>query len=99
MCGEPIIEGGVLATRKSWHQMCATRWTIMNQPAQARRFVFKRDGGRCARCGIVTDDWEADHVIPLRHAWLPEHWSLANLETLCRPHHVAKTNADRKKYA
>lgn len=97
MCGEPIMKGGMLTSRY-WHPTCAVRWTIMNQPAQARRFLFKRDKGRCAQCGEVTADWQADHIVPLRFAARPVHWTLENLQTLCVKHHKEKTRADRVLY-
>lgn len=99
MCGDPVMEGGVVNNRKRWHPNCLARWKIMNQPAETRRYLFRRDKGACACCGLITPRWQADHIVPLRHAYSPEHWTLTNLQTLCQPCHVKKTNADRVLYA
>jgi 5-methylcytosine-specific restriction endonuclease McrA len=51
-CGDPIIgANGRINKRASWHPQCALRWTIMNSPRDARRFVFVRDRGICKDCG------------------------------------------------
>jgi 5-methylcytosine-specific restriction endonuclease McrA len=49
-CGDPIITNGRINRRASWHPQCALRWTIMNSPRDARRFVFVRDRGICKEC-------------------------------------------------
>ena len=50
-CAEPIVMGGKINRRANWHPACALRWTIMNSPRDARRFVFVRDRGVCCDCG------------------------------------------------
>lgn len=50
-------------------------------PEDVRREVFRRDGGRCARCG--SDELiQFDHVIPVA---LGGSSTLANLQLLCAP--------------
>jgi hypothetical protein len=50
-------------------------------PEQVRREVFRRDGGRCARCG--SDELlQFDHVIPVA---LGGASTAANLQLLCAP--------------
>lgn len=39
---------------KFWHDACDVERSIIEQPAMARHFVFKRDKGICADCG---EDW------------------------------------------
>ncbi len=55
--------------------------------ARTRRAVFRRDGGRCHWCGIVTRDWHADHLIPHADGG-PS--SIDNLVTACK-----RCNEDR----
>jgi 5-methylcytosine-specific restriction endonuclease McrA len=50
-------------------------------PEEVRREVFRRDGGRCARCG--SDELlQFDHVIPVA---LGGASTEANLQLLCAP--------------
>ena len=53
--------------------------------------VFERDGWRCRRCG-KAGRLECDHVVPLRKGGAP--FDMDNLQTLCRPCHLAKTADD-----
>lgn len=51
-CGDRIeFRNKKLNKRASWHPHCALTWAIMNNPQQARRFVFVRDRGVCRDCG------------------------------------------------
>ena len=63
-CGDPIIKHGKINKRASWHPQCALRWTIMNSPRDARRFVFVRDRGICKDCGknCAPEDGNPDVV-------------------------------------
>ena len=66
----------------------ACRW------AAARRAVFERDGWRCVRCGRAGR-LECDHVTPLDRGGDP--WDQANLQTLCRACHIAKTREENRR--
>ena len=59
--------------------------------ARLRRAVFARDGYRCRACGR-PGRLECDHIVPLHLAGAP--WELANLQTLCRGCHVAKSRRE-----
>ena len=58
---------------------------------RARRLVFNRDGYRCQACGR-PGRLECDHVQPLHKGGAA--WDLANLQTLCRGCHIAKTQKE-----
>ena len=58
------------------------RWGIL------RRRILNRDGWRCRTCG-KAGRLEVDHVIPVQAGG--DWWDPANLQTLCRPCHFAKT--------
>lgn len=96
-CGGMIIVDGQFKPRRHWHLECAFQWMVMNSPADARRAVFRRDGGVCAGCGgfFGRHDWDVDHVVPLVEATEARHWQLGNMQTLCHECHVTKTNRDR----
>ena len=73
---------------------CSDEHRAINTPAIMRRWVFRRDQGVCARCGLDTKTlprtyrghhWEADHILPVS-----EGGGLCGLEgyrTLCRGCH------------
>ena len=56
--------------------------------------IFERDGWRCVQCGRAGR-LECDHKIPLDRGGDP--YDRANLQTLCRGCHVAKTRAERER--
>lgn len=59
------------------------------QQADARR-ILKRDHHRCAVCGGPAT--EVDHIIPLAE-W-PDGDVDSNKQSLCHPHHAAKTKRE-----
>ena len=91
--------GNVQLPRRRWHADCVRECLIVTDAAYARRIVFERDHGACAKCGTVSRDWELDHVVPL---WSVDRdapgalafWQLANMQTLCPLHHKEKTAAE-----
>lgn len=109
----PLLQGvcGICATvlvgrRRSWcSPYCEDLAAICSTGQATRVFVWHRDGGVCAHCPpdtppqprfalTTTDGWEVDHVVPLHQggSYLPD-----NLQTLCRPHHWAKSAAERRR--
>lgn len=66
-CGDPITgDDGNVNRRASWHPKCATTWAIMNNPSAARAYVFLRDRGVCAGCGLCCypgDDWQEKQTV------------------------------------
>lgn len=75
-----------------------------------RKAVFARDGGVCAKCGVLNGQkYQADHIMPLHLApntvdW-PEraqYWRLENLQTMglvcgCAQKKTAREAKDRAK--
>ena len=53
--------------------------------------IFTRDAWRCTRCG-KAGRLECDHVVPLEKGGDP--YDPANLQSLCRGCHLAKTRTD-----
>ena len=64
------------------------RWALL------RLRVFERDGWRCVQCGRAGR-LECDHVRPLHRGGDP--YDPANLQTLCRGCHVAKTAGENER--
>ena len=71
----------VRIARRDWK-----RWAL------TRLAVFKRDRYRCRQCG-KAGRLECDHVTPLQAGGAE--WAMRNLQTLCRAHHIEKTNRER----
>ena len=59
-----------------------------------RRRVFKRDKYRCRACGRAGR-LECDHVRPVWKGGAL--WAMANLQSLCRGCHIAKTRKERRR--
>lgn len=68
---------------------CVHEWKLRTNPGYARKFVFARDHGRCAACGLVTTEWHADHIRPVVEGGADG--GLANLRTLCLACHRIET--------
>lgn len=86
--------------RARWHSVCVTEYRIANWTADRERAVRRRDDGVCAVCAQQTEGWEIDHIRPLVSgrglSWDERRalFGLANLQTLCRACHVAKTSRE-----
>jgi hypothetical protein len=87
---------GTHAIRANWHPRCG--WEYRNGwGTELRRRVYARDKGRCAVCHLVTDTWEADHIVPLiRGKRALAVFALDNVQTLCQQHHKEKTIRENK---
>jgi len=62
--------------------------------AGIRLKVLNRDGYRCRQCGRAGR-LEVDHRVPLHRGGAV--YDLANLQSLCRTCHVAKSRRERKR--
>lgn len=58
-----------------------------------RRLVLDRDQWRCVKCER-RGRLEVDHIKPLYQGG--DQYAIANLQTLCRPCHFAKTAAENR---
>lgn len=56
-------------------------------PTQVKLEVWKRDGGKCVRCG-ATDDLHFDHIIPYSRGGTS--LTADNIQLLCARHNIAK---------
>lgn len=66
---------------------------VRGKTATIRNELFKRDSGFCRHCGVLSDDWEADHIIPVHKGGGGV--GLENFQTLCYDCHKKKTYSDR----
>jgi len=61
---------------------------------EKRRNLTKlRFKSRCAKCGALAEDGQADHIVP---RFLGGDHSMPNLQWLCSPCHDEKTREERK---
>lgn len=56
-----------------------------------REQLYLKDGGACQCCGVFSDNWQADHILPvyLGGGGL----GLSNFQTLCDYCHLLKTHS------
>ncbi|MDE0489311.1 MAG: HNH endonuclease [Gammaproteobacteria bacterium] len=71
---------------RAHHAMPNGRWQSL------RRAVFMRDRWLCQKCLTPGRKLECDHIVPLAAGG--DH-SMANLQTLCRDCHIAKSQEER----
>ena len=62
---------------------------ILGDVATIRANLYKIDFGACRYCGEITEDWEADHIIPV--ALGGGACDISNYQTLCKSCHKDKT--------
>lgn len=58
--------------------------------------LFDIDMGACRSCGCITDNWQADHIIPVIFGG--SGCDLKNLQTLCLDCHKEKTVKQQRYY-
>lgn len=98
-CGHLIWKNAeTVNTRRLWHPECLKPYWIVTDPQTARRCLYERDKGVCAKCGKYDEDWECDHIVRLVDAPRElKYWTLENMQTLCSSCHDAKTAAENSK--
>jgi 5-methylcytosine-specific restriction protein A len=64
---------------------------------ELRNRVRAEAKGRCQRPGCTRPGHTVDHIVEIRDGGAP--LDRTNVEYLCQPHHVSKTNAVRAKRA
>lgn len=57
-----------------------------------RAMLFDRDKGYCYGCGVYSEDWQADHILPVYLGGSA--CGLENMQTLCKDCHKQKTYTD-----
>lgn len=92
--------GAVVHPHRNWHPECAKAYGLAVNSGDQRNAVYARDKAVCKQCGVPVKMWQADHIVPLHSippSQLADHpaclrfWDLQNLQTLCYPHHNAKS--------
>jgi hypothetical protein len=78
---EEAPEGGVGRVLHDYHQ----RRRLI--PTQVKLEVWKRDGGKCVKCGAI-DELHFDHVVPYSNGGTS--LSANNIQLLCARHNIAK---------
>lgn len=70
---------------------CVHEYKLRTNGQYLRHQVWKRDQGLCAKCHLTTDDWQADHIVPVAEGG--GSCGMQNLRTLCLPCHHQETRA------
>jgi 5-methylcytosine-specific restriction endonuclease McrA len=96
-CGRTLPAG-----RRRWcSDRCRADFVDNHFWGHARARALSRDRSCCQHCGTRNGTMEVHHVEPRRGRGYAAgcHHHLDMLETLCRPCHVAMTNAQRRQHA
>lgn len=81
--------------KKRWASLeCQTKsvtffFIVKGDGKVIRKELFKRDGGICSICNKKSDEWQADHVLPVNNGGGA--CDLDNFQTLCLDCHKNKT--------
>lgn len=92
-CGE-LLTG----RKKRWHSKeCRTSsvrffFIIKGDSQVIRNTLYRIDEGFCRSCGQLSDEWHADHIIPVFKGGGAS--SILNFQTLCPECHQEKTTYD-----
>ncbi len=91
-CGCGLAIGG--RKRKWFSEACRTQayihFAIVKGDSQVIRWqLYNIDFGACRSCGAITEEWEADHILPVSQGG--GGCDLSNFQTLCKECHSNKT--------
>ncbi|WP_394354449.1 HNH endonuclease [Hymenobacter polaris] len=64
---------------------------IKGDTSEIRKYLYQLDGGACRYCGSITDDWQADHILPVFEGGAA--CDISNFQTLCLDCHNEKTHS------
>ncbi len=67
---------------------------ILGDRDTIRHLLYSIDQGACRHCGLITDTWEADHILPVYKGGGA--CSIENFQTLCYDCHKQKTYLDSR---
>jgi len=92
-CGKPLSKRRTRWATKQCQSMYYDLLMVMKGDLQTiRACVFYRDQGFCRHCGVLSENWEADHIIPVHKGG--GGCDLSNFQTLCKDCHKTKTRMD-----
>ena len=93
-CNTPLIgKQRRWASKECTNKAYITYAIVAGSSDIIRKELFKRDKGFCQNCGVLSDDWQADHIIPVYKGG--GGCNLDNYQTLCLDCHKTKTKQDR----
>lgn len=95
--------GRELTGRKTrWHSRKCMKFAlsffliIKGDNYAIREALFNKDQGMCCECGVYSDNWQADHIIPV--ALGGGGCTIDNFQTLCPKCHSEKTASQASQY-
>lgn len=89
-CGIELSKG-----RKKWFSNKCRDYAYVNfaiikgDVSVIREYLFQVDEGGCRNCGAITEDWQADHIVPVVAGGSA--CNISNFQTLCLECHKEKT--------
>lgn len=92
-CNQPLP-----ARRKKWYSdYCRGSAfeqfsVIRGKVSTIRKLLYQKDTGACRHCGLISDDWEADHIVPVHLGGSA--CGLDNFQTLCQDCHKHKNQIE-----
>lgn len=95
ICSHPDCERLLTGRRKRWcsnkcRDEAVTLFLIIKGDSKIiRRELYKRQKGCCQECWETTEDWEADHILPVVLGGGAT--DINNFQTLCKECHKKKT--------
>lgn len=88
LTGRQTMWSSSLCRDKAYHNYLF----ILGDTQHIRFFVHERDGGVCCECGLISDEWHADHILAVKNGGGA--CNLDNFQTLCITCHKEKTQED-----
>lgn len=89
-CGRPLLR-----SRKKWFSDECRDTAYINfaiikgDSSIIRNYLYLMDQGACRECGLISNTWEADHILPVNKGGAA--CNISNLQTLCVDCHQKKT--------
>ena len=89
-CGEKLFGRKKRWVSETCQIIAVNKFQIIKGDTSVIRFhLFERDQGACRICGLISDTWQADHIIPVAEGG--GGCDLSNFQTLCLCCHKDKT--------
>lgn len=90
-CGTKLPKGKKRWSSKMCRDTAVTKFFIIKgDNFIIRKELFKLERGICQKCGVYSDNWEADHILPVFKGGGGT--ELDNFQTLCICCHFYKTS-------
>jgi 5-methylcytosine-specific restriction endonuclease McrA len=91
-CGKMLVGKQTRWASRECNDKVYEEFSILKgNTSSIRKALFIIDGGFCRNCGVYDENWQADHISPVKNGG--GFCDLSNLQTLCPDCHKEKTKA------